>query len=344
MRILSIGPFSKERNNTTAHRSDCLKEYASYFEEFDSSFTFNFFQKVIYKLISLGFVLRLPDCSNINAKLLKLLTSKEFDLIWIDKGNIISKNTLNKIRILQPKAKLVHYMIDDFMNPNHKTKQIMETINSYDLYVVNRKVNVTELKNLGCENPYFIFMSYESKFHYPRQISNEDIKRLGGDVGFIGTFEKERADSICFLVNNDINVRVFGNGWDHLKNYSPKLLVEGHGLYNEDFCKAMQCFKINLGFLRKKSRDYHTTRSTEIPACGGFMLAERTEEHLSLFEEGKEAAYFSSNEELLEKCKYYLLHDDERKTIAEAGRERCEISGYSNKEAVKKILKELQLI
>jgi spore maturation protein CgeB len=79
----------------------------------------------------------------------------------------------------------------------------------------------------------------------------------------------------------------------------------------------------------------------EIPACGGFMMAERTDEHLSLFEEGKEAVFFTSNEELLEKCKYYLQHDEQRKTIAEAGRKRCEISGYSNKEAIKRMLDEV---
>ena len=44
------------------------------------------------------------------------------------------------------------------------------------------------------------------------------------------------------------------------------------------------------------------------------MMAERTDEHLSMFEENKEAVYFSSKEELLEKCKYYLVHDSERKS------------------------------
>ena len=69
------------------------------------------------------------------------------------------------------------------------------------------------------------------------------------------------------------------------------------------------------------------------------MLAERTDEHKALFEEDKEAVYFSSNEELLEKCRYYLEHEDERKAIAEAGWKRCLDSDYSNEGMIRKVLK-----
>ena len=68
------------------------------------------------------------------------------------------------------------------------------------------------------------------------------------------------------------------------------------------------------------------------------MLAERTDEHLALFEEGIEAEYFDSNEELLDKVRYYLSHEDERKRIAAAGRERCVRSGYSNEDRLSKML------
>jgi len=58
------------------------------------------------------------------------------------------------------------------------------------------------------------------------------------------------------------------------------------------------------------------------------MLAERTTDHLRLFEEGREAEYFATPDELLAKVRHYLAHDDERRAIAEAGRERCRSSGY----------------
>lgn len=125
----------------------------------------------------------------------------------------------------------------------------------------------------------------------------------------------------------------------NIKNYSPNLKIEDHGLKGIDYSKSLQAFKISLCFLRKINYDLQTSRSVEIPACSGFMMAERTDEHLSMFEENKEAVYFSSKEELLEKCKYYLVHDSERKSIALAGRKRCITSGYSNEGMIRSAFK-----
>ena len=68
------------------------------------------------------------------------------------------------------------------------------------------------------------------------------------------------------------------------------------------------------------------------------MLAERTDEHLKLFREDREAAFFSNSRELLDKARYYLAHDKERQAIATAGRDRCISSGYSIQNQLKRLL------
>jgi spore maturation protein CgeB len=170
-------------------------------------------------------------------------------------------------------------------------------------------------------------------------VSKQDLEYFGGDVGFIGTFEKERYESMLYLARHDIKVRVWGWGWDKYKKIHPNLVCEGRPLYADDLVKAINSFRINLGFLRKINRDLQTTRSVEIPGCGAFMLAERTTEHLEMFKEGFEAEFFASDDELLKKIKKYLLDDEGRQRIASGGLRRCIESGYRNVDRMASALK-----
>jgi spore maturation protein CgeB len=58
-------------------------------------------------------------------------------------------------------------------------------------------------------------------------------------------------------------------------------------------------------------------------------LADRTDEHQEFFAEGKEAEFFASTEELLDKVKFYCGHESARKRIAESGHERCTDGKYA---------------
>jgi spore maturation protein CgeB len=71
------------------------------------------------------------------------------------------------------------------------------------------------------------------------------------------------------------------------------------------------------------------SRSFEIPACGTFLLAVRTPQHLAAYAEGREAEFFGDHAELVRKARYYLEHPEERRAIARRGQQRCVSSGYS---------------
>ena len=57
-------------------------------------------------------------------------------------------------------------------------------------------------------------------------------------------------------------------------------------------------------------------------ACGGFVMSNYQSEIPEYFEIGREIETFSSTEELIDKCEYYLTHEEERKRIAQRGFEK----------------------
>lgn len=342
MKILSVGGFKGYGNsNTCLHRHWALKEIADEIDMINTTQDkISFYWRVAYHLFLWGLPIKLPDETKANKKILDLLNENEYDVLWIDKGVTIYASTLQAFRRKQPNAKIIGYSPDNMALRHNQSQQYLESLPYYDFLVTNKSYIIDDLKKMGAKDVIFVDNTFESSFHHLYDLTYNDKERLGGEVGFIGMWEKERCDSIIYLATHGIKVRVWGDKkWQSYKNVSSNLQLEDKCLFSEDYCKALASFRINLCFLRKMNFDQQTTRTVEIPACGGFMLAERTKEHLDLFEEGKEAAFFSSNEELLEKCQYYLTHEEERKQIARAGHQRCLLSDYSNKGMIKRVLK-----
>lgn len=279
------------------------------------------------------------DRAGLNGRILSQIALKKYDVMWVEKSLILKPTTLQKIKPHYQSIKIAWYSEDDMFAKHNQSRYFVTSLPHYDIVFTTKSYNCDsqELPKLGAKKVIFVDKSYDPELHKPISLSELDEKNFSADVGFIGTFEQDRFEKMLFLAKKGIQVRIWGNGWKSVIDAHPNLKIENKPVYDADYVKVIRATKINLCFLRKINRDLQTDRTTELPACGAFMLAERTDEHLRLFEENKEAVFFDNNnlEELYEKVKYYLAHEDERLAIAQAGRLRCVNDRYSHDERLR---------
>ncbi len=261
-----------------------------------------------------------------------------YEVVWIEKGVMIRKSALRRARELLPKAKFVSFSEDDMAAPHNKSKYYEECLPLYDMLFTTKEYNLKELLAMGAKKTFLTLETYDETLHRPMEMREEDIKKFSAEVSFIGTWEKERADAMLALAEQGIRIVVWGNGWARFGARHKNLEVKNEAVLGEDYVKAINGTKINLCFLRKINRDEITSRSVEIPACGGFMLGERTRRHLEFFREGKEAEFFGSREELIQKIRTYLADEAARKAVGRAGRLRCVENGYGMRTELERLL------
>lgn len=344
LKLLSIGQFlACGESNTCLHRNWALHKLGNVID-IDSTLPKNkAFLHRVYNFLFVKYSIPVRFYfKSLNNEILSIINHQLFDIIWIDKGIYIPELIFIQIKKLQKNAIIVGYSPDNMAEHHNQTQCFLDSIKYYDYYITTKSYIVDYLKLLGCKNVMFINNAFESTFHHPYIITDEDKKRLGGSVGFIGKWEKERYESILYLAKHGVAVRVWGGGkWLKYRGVHPNLLIEDKGLFSSDYNKALSAFDISLCFLRKINFDQQTTRTMEIPACGSLLMAERTPEHEVLFKDNEEAVFFSDNKELLSKCQYYLQHPLDLKKISSAGHKRCMESGYSNYETIKRCLEHI---
>lgn len=275
-----------------------------------------------------------------NAALEQALARKP-DVLWVDKGLFVLPAVLEAARQHGVRW-LVHYSPDNYLLQQNASRHLWRGLARYDVVVTTKRSNTGLLAAAGARRVLLSGNAFDPVLHRPLTPTPADHAALGADVSFIGRWEPDRERLLDAVAALPVRLRVRGPGWEKVRSRLLRPCCEPGAVYGEEYVKAIATAKVNLGLLSITAGDAITQRSVELPACGAFMLAERTGEHRLHFTDGEEAVFFEGADDLVRKVAHWVAADAERARIAAAGRARCLRSGYAYDDRLREILEILE--
>ena len=285
-----------------------------------------------------------PDVRRLNRDILRLAAQHRPDLLWADKVLQLQPATVLRCRAMG--IQTVCYMIDNAFGPRRDSglRLYKKSIPCFDLHCTQRDVSVADLIRHGARDVIKIQTAYDRVTHFPPPPGWSDADRNRG-VSFIGSPYDDRAQFLSRLSQAGLPVVISGaqRAWQRaLTSAQFETMFREGELEADAYREGIWRSKINLSFLTKSNQDEFTHKSFEIAGCAGFLLVERSPGHASRFVEDKEAVFFSTVDECMQKINLYLPDEEARTRIGNAGRERAERDGYHNDHQLRLILDRLQ--
>lgn len=127
----------------------------------------------------------------------------------------------------------------------------------------------------------------------------EVLSRLGREFG------EESVELYCGIEHSELPVR--NNGFAEYIHEMPKVFSSS---------------KINLNITLRSIQTGIPLRVMDILGAGGFCITNYQPEIAEYFENGSDLVWYESIDDLIDKCRYYLAHDEERELIAFNGHEK----------------------
>lgn len=271
------------------------------------------------------------------------------DLVWAEKQEYLTADTLQRLK--RTSGRLAHFTPDPYFTLAWKRTPLMdEAMRHFDILVYCKRYEEQEYRKMGALAVYMP-LGFCDETHRPLVSADP---RWRCDIGFLGGWEPRREEMLHRVAETGFNLKIWGGYWDFLRDgrwtlrrqiilgqlagqdpykirARPVLAkaLQGDEVYGDQYAMALTGAKIGVGFLRKVCPDQHTTRTFEIPATGSLLLADRTDEHREFFTEGSEAEFFSAEEELIDKVRFYVGNESARLKLAAGGLARCHKGGYS---------------
>ena len=261
-----------------------------------------------------------------NSEFLKKIKSNNYDLIISAmEYDEFYPETLEKMKYLPPNTKSVLIICDDDARFDNWSRYFALFFD----YTITSQDFLKEYKKDGINA--FFHLDYNTN-----KLKPMDTEKIY-DVTFIGRPKADRNEVIKYLLDNGIKVTLFG--WDWYK-YPEFAGVYKGPLNQENYAKVINQSKINLspakaGYLEQRNQYNMKGRYFEVSLCKSFQLVEKFPTLLKFFNE-KEMGMYSSQEDMLNKIKYYLSHEKEREQIAYNAYKKT-ITKYNREEQLMKI-------
>lgn len=103
-----------------------------------------------------------------------------------------------------------------------------------------------------------------------------------------------------------------------------RAIVHGYADYYTEMPQIFYKSAINLNITHRAIKSGISLRALDVMGAGGFLISNYQPELCEMFVPGEEFVCYYNTQDLLEKIEYYLEHLEERKAIAEKGKEKIE--------------------
>jgi spore maturation protein CgeB len=250
--------------------------------------------------------------SVMNQRLIKTSRAYRADLVFILKGELLQAETLEALK--RSARHVVSWWVDNPVFYFQNYPQVASQLQLVDLLFVFDHECFDELQSLGISNLVHLSCACDPTVYYPRRISAKDQRRFQCDIGLIANFYPERGELLQHM--QGINVAIWGSGWKNLPELEsfPPNTLRAKKLAGSDVAKVYNIARIcpNVHHFQSRAGGLNM-RAYEIPAAGGFELADYIPGMEDQFELGKEMIVYRSPEHFRDLAEYYLAHDDEQR-------------------------------
>ncbi|MFT3959544.1 MAG: glycosyltransferase [Desulfovibrio sp.] len=197
----------------------------------------------------------------------------------------------------------------------------------YDVFaVIQKEPFLSMLSGIGQGNALYLPLAAQPDFHKPLELTEQEKREYGADIGFLGAGYPNRRLAFRQLVGRDF--KIWGSDWDGESLLAPHVQRGGARIDADESVKIYNATRVNLnlhsslGTAELVSKgDFVNPRTFELACMGAFQLVDRRALMPELFTQD-ELATFGTLEEFYAGIEHFLAHPGERHAFAARARRR----------------------